>query len=272
MTSRTYCSLLAKAHGAKRAIALVDQPVYVTLSPSLGIDVCISPRLATASAILTYVRQAEVVSMAVVEQSDSEVIEFSLPASSSILHRPLKSLAVPEGSIVGGICAWRRRDCAQARRRPFRGGRSRDCLQSSERRRGGRQILLLNPAMNIRLTLRILGGLLIFLGVMLLTPIPFALIHHRPDSWHDGAFFAFVLSALLTISSGAALCRYVNAHGEMTYREGFGVVTFGWIAFALFGSLPFLLADVTGVENPADAYFEAMSAFEHHWVDDDSAA
>ncbi len=101
--SNILCSLLAKAHGAKRAIALVDQPVYVTLSPSLGIDVCISPRLATASAILTYVRQAEVVSMAVVEQSDSEVIEFSLPASSSILHRPLKSLAVPEGSIVGAI-------------------------------------------------------------------------------------------------------------------------------------------------------------------------
>ncbi len=115
--------------------------------------------------------------------------------------------------------------------------------------------------MNIRLTLRILGGLLIFLGVMLLTPIPFALIHHRPDSWHDGAFFAFVLSALLTVSSGAALCRYVKARGEMTYREGFGVVTFGWVAFALFGSLPFLLADVTGVENPADAYFEAMSGF-----------
>lgn len=101
--SNILCSLLAKHHGAKRAIALVDQPVYVTLAPSLGVDVCISARLATASAILTYVRQAKVVSMAVVEQSDSEVIEFSLPPSSSILHQPLKSLQMPPGSIVGAI-------------------------------------------------------------------------------------------------------------------------------------------------------------------------
>ncbi len=96
-------SLLAKHHGAKRAIALVDQPVYVTLAPALGVDVCISPRLATASAILTHVRQADVVSMAVVEQSDSEVIEFQLPANSPILHQPLKSLDIPAGSIVGAI-------------------------------------------------------------------------------------------------------------------------------------------------------------------------
>ncbi len=104
--SNILCSLLAKRHGAKRAIALVDQAVYVTLAPSLGVDVSISPRLATASAILKYVRQAEVVSLAVVEQSDSEVIEFSLRASSPILHQPLKCA----GSTRGG---HRRRDCAR---------------------------------------------------------------------------------------------------------------------------------------------------------------
>jgi trk system potassium uptake protein TrkA len=101
--SNILCSLLAKHHGAKRAIALVDQPVYVALSPALGVDVCISPRLATASAILRYVRRADVVSMAVVEQSDSEVIEFQLRANSPLLHQPLKSLEIPAGSIVGAI-------------------------------------------------------------------------------------------------------------------------------------------------------------------------
>jgi trk system potassium uptake protein len=101
--SNILCSLLAKRYGAKRVMALVDQPVYVTLAPSLGVDVCISPRLATAGAILKYVREAEVVSMAVVEQSDSEVIEFSLPSASAILGRPLKELDIPEGAIVGAI-------------------------------------------------------------------------------------------------------------------------------------------------------------------------
>ncbi len=64
---------------------------------------CISPRLATASAILKYVRSAEVVSMAVIEQSDSEVIEFSLNANSRVLGQPLKLLNIPEGGVVGAI-------------------------------------------------------------------------------------------------------------------------------------------------------------------------
>lgn len=101
--SNILCSLLAKRHGAKRAISLVNQPKYVSLAPTLGVDVCISPRLATAAAIIKYVRQAEVVSMAMVEQSDSEVIEFSLPGDSPILHRPLRTLTMPTGSIVGAI-------------------------------------------------------------------------------------------------------------------------------------------------------------------------
>lgn len=101
--SNILCSLLAKRHGAKRAIALVGQPKYVSLTPALGLDVCISPRLATASAILKYVRSAEVVSMAFIEQSDSEVIEFSISADSRLLGRPLKKLNVPEGAIVGAI-------------------------------------------------------------------------------------------------------------------------------------------------------------------------
>jgi len=101
--SNILCSLLAKRHGAKRAISLVNQPKYVSLAPTLGVDVCISPRLATASAIIKYVRQAEVVSVAVIEQSDSEVTEFSMRAESRILHRPLRELAMPAGSIVGAI-------------------------------------------------------------------------------------------------------------------------------------------------------------------------
>jgi len=101
--SNILCSLLAKRHGAKRVIALVNQPKYVSLAPTLGVDVCISPRLSTASAIIKYVRQAEVVSVAVIEQSDSEVTEFSLPADSAILQRPLRVLSMPSGSIVGAI-------------------------------------------------------------------------------------------------------------------------------------------------------------------------
>ncbi|MEN8149997.1 MAG: Trk system potassium transporter TrkA [Planctomycetota bacterium] len=101
--SNILCSLLAKRNGAKRAIALVNQPTFVGLAPSLGVDACVSPRLASASAILRFVRRAEVLRMAVVEQCDAEVLEMGIKAGGSILDRPLKDLQVPRGAIVGAI-------------------------------------------------------------------------------------------------------------------------------------------------------------------------
>jgi trk system potassium uptake protein TrkA len=97
------CSLLARNHGAKRVIALVSRPEYVSLAPGLGVDACISPRLATAAAILRFVRRGEVLSMAMVEECEAEVMEINLPARSSILGEPLRSVDMPRGSIIGAI-------------------------------------------------------------------------------------------------------------------------------------------------------------------------
>lgn len=97
------CSLLAKSYGARRAIALVDRHEFVTLAPSLGVDACVSPRLATASAILRYVRPRGVTSLATVEHSNAEVLEIAVPAGSPILGRPLKEIEVPRGALIGVI-------------------------------------------------------------------------------------------------------------------------------------------------------------------------
>ncbi|HUE73027.1 MAG TPA: Trk system potassium transporter TrkA [Pirellulaceae bacterium] len=97
------CSLLAKSYGAKRAIALVDRHEFVTLAPSLGVDACVSPRLATASAILRYVRPTGIASLATIEHSNAEVLEVVIPVDSGIVKRPLKEIAVPSGAIIGVI-------------------------------------------------------------------------------------------------------------------------------------------------------------------------
>ncbi len=97
------CALLAKHHGARRVIALVNQPELLTLAHSLGVDACISPRLATASAILKHVRRGDVLSMAVVEQANAEVIELVLPEDCSNLGQSLAALDVPAGTNVGAI-------------------------------------------------------------------------------------------------------------------------------------------------------------------------
>ncbi|WP_025323766.1 Trk system potassium transporter TrkA [Deferrisoma camini] len=94
-------SLLAKRHGARRALCVVDRPAYVGLVPSLGIDACISPRLSTASAILKYVRRGGVLNMATVEENQAEVLELRIPEAFAWARRPLREIPFPDGAIVG---------------------------------------------------------------------------------------------------------------------------------------------------------------------------
>lgn len=107
--------------------------------------------------------------------------------------------------------------------------------------------------MNYRLTLHVLGGLLVFLGATLLTPVPFTLYYG------DGQLGTFALSAAITALVGGVLFYVFRDRDEMTLREGFAVVAFGWIGFALFGSLPYLFSGC--LPNPVDAFFESMSGF-----------
>jgi trk system potassium uptake protein TrkH len=107
--------------------------------------------------------------------------------------------------------------------------------------------------MNFRITLHVLGGLLLFLGATLLVPIPLSLFYG------DGEWLAFVLSAAVTLGVGGFLFRYFRRRDEVTLREAFAIVTFAWILFAVFGALPYVFAG--SLPNPVDAFFESMSGF-----------
>ncbi|HKL24644.1 MAG TPA: Trk system potassium transporter TrkA [Desulfuromonadales bacterium] len=97
------CSLLCRHHGTSRTLALVSRPELLDLAPSLGIDACVSPRLSAAGAILKYVRRGDVLSLAAVEGSNSEVLEILIKEDSLIVNTPLKDLNVPRGALIGII-------------------------------------------------------------------------------------------------------------------------------------------------------------------------
>jgi trk system potassium uptake protein TrkH len=107
--------------------------------------------------------------------------------------------------------------------------------------------------MNLLLTLRILGALLLFLAAALLLPIPFSLY------FADGAAGAFLVAALISLVVGLTLYLKCKSTRELSVREGFAIVTFGWGFFALFGALPFLFSGA--IPSPVDAIFETMSGF-----------
>jgi trk system potassium uptake protein TrkH len=107
--------------------------------------------------------------------------------------------------------------------------------------------------MNITLTLRILGALLLFLAIALLFPVPFSLIYG------DGAAGAFILSAIISAGCGGILFSKFNSEKDLSVREGFAIVTFGWTFFALFGALPFVFSGA--IPSYLNAFFETMSGF-----------
>jgi trk system potassium uptake protein TrkA len=97
------CSLLCRHHGTQRTLALVSRPELLDLAPSLGVDACVSPRLSAAGAILKFVRRGDVISLAAVEGSNSEVLEILVKKGSPLIGTPLKDLHVPRGAIIGAI-------------------------------------------------------------------------------------------------------------------------------------------------------------------------
>ncbi len=107
--------------------------------------------------------------------------------------------------------------------------------------------------MNIILTLRVLGALLLFLAGALLLPIPVSLFYQ------DGAATSFLLASATSLLAGCGLYLGCRSSLDLSIREGFAIVTFGWTFFALFGALPFLFSGA--IPSYLDAFFETMSGF-----------
>jgi trk system potassium uptake protein TrkH len=108
--------------------------------------------------------------------------------------------------------------------------------------------------MQFLLILHILGFLHIFLALTMLLPLALAFLYG------DGCSNAFIYSILATLLAGSVLYwAYPAQKKELSHRDGFAIVTLGWVFVALFGSLPFLLSGtIVGFTN---AYFETMSGF-----------
>jgi trk system potassium uptake protein TrkH len=87
----------------------------------------------------------------------------------------------------------------------------------------------------------------------MLTPAPFALYYA------DGALPSLLLSAGITAGIGQGMRRASKITGDLRAKEGFAIVTFGWLLFSFFGSLPFMVSGA--IPSFTDAFFETISGF-----------
>ncbi|MDH3285369.1 MAG: Trk system potassium transporter TrkA [Acidobacteriota bacterium] len=96
-------SVLAKRIGVAREITLVDNPAYVSLAESLGIDAVVSPRLAAVSEILRFVRGAHFEQVASLPHEMIEVAVVEVDESSPLTGRPIKDLKLPRGVLITAV-------------------------------------------------------------------------------------------------------------------------------------------------------------------------
>ncbi|ETX05116.1 MAG: hypothetical protein ETSY2_24900 [Candidatus Entotheonella gemina] len=96
-------ALLAKTHGARSVMTLIQRPDLVPLVAALGIDAAISPRLITAGSILRYLRRGEVLSVFTSIHTEAETLEMVAAPRSKVVGRPLHKLKLPAGIIIGAV-------------------------------------------------------------------------------------------------------------------------------------------------------------------------
>lgn len=92
-----------------------------------------------------------------------------------------------------------------------------------------------------------------FLAASMLLPIPFSLYYGDSD------YTALLISACTTFGCGFLVYKITRFKDDLRAKEGFAVVTLGWVVFSVFGSLPFMLSGA--IPNFTDAFFETISGF-----------
>ena len=107
--------------------------------------------------------------------------------------------------------------------------------------------------MNIKLTLKTIGQVLLVESALMLIPLAVALLCGGGDA------MAILISLVITAAAGELLSLLRPRSDNLRAREGFAVVALGWILVSFFGCLPFRLHGC--IPKLVDAYFETVSGF-----------
>ena len=108
---------------------------------------------------------------------------------------------------------------------------------------------------NFRLIFRLLGILVLFNGLFMATCLPFSYYYKEESA------FLILISAGITILIGGLLIIFnpEREDRELKKRDGYLIVTFGWLAMSLTGTIPYMLTGA--IPEFTNAFFETMSGY-----------
>jgi trk system potassium uptake protein len=108
---------------------------------------------------------------------------------------------------------------------------------------------------SIRTIMRFVAILLLVVSAFMLTPIIWALLDGEV-----GTIRAFLLPVAILVPLATAYLRFGGSeYEEVSTRDGFLMVSLGWVFVSLFGAVPFVLSGA--IPSFVDALFETMSGF-----------
>ncbi len=108
--------------------------------------------------------------------------------------------------------------------------------------------------MSLPTLLNLLGFLNLILAGSMGLPLFVNWIYGEPHAQ------SFILSIALTAFAGLLLMLFFKrSRRDLTHRDGFAIVAFGWIIVSFFGALPYLLTGT--LHSLVDAVFETASGF-----------
>ncbi|WP_394975091.1 TrkH family potassium uptake protein [uncultured Croceitalea sp.] len=108
--------------------------------------------------------------------------------------------------------------------------------------------------LNLRIIVHIMGLLLLCNGGFMLVA---ALVS---GIYQDGATLDIGMASIVTLLVGIMAMFYTRGHRkEVKRKEGYIIVTFGWIVMSLSGVLPYLFSGV--IPSITDAFFETISGY-----------
>ncbi len=98
-----FSTLLAKELGCPRSMAIVNNSTYRQLSKKLNLDVMISPKSITTSAVLQYVRRGKIKEIHDFGDNRGEIMEIEILPTSKFADKKINELELPKAVTIGAI-------------------------------------------------------------------------------------------------------------------------------------------------------------------------
>lgn len=107
--------------------------------------------------------------------------------------------------------------------------------------------------MNLRVVGRVLGLLIVATGCAMALPLLVCLLYGE-EEWP-----VFLLCLLFALAAGGTLSFVLRGPQDLRIKDGFLIVSFGWLLVGVLGGLPFWASGA--IPDPTDAVFESISGF-----------